>query len=112
MSCKKGWFINVRHNHVRDLTARMLADVCKDVSTEPALIPLTGETMKYRTAKTGSESRLDVRVLGFWIYGQQAFLDVRVFDPNASRYVNLSLQQCYKRNEDENNVITTNVFYK
>ena len=101
MSCKKGGFINVRHNHVRDLTAKMLADVCKDVSTEPALIPLTGETMKYRTAKTGSESRLDVRVLGFWIYGQQAFLDVRVFHPNASRYVNLSLQQCYKRNEDE-----------
>ena len=39
--------------------------------------------MKYRSAKTGSESHLDVRVLGFWIYGQQAFLDVRVFDPNA-----------------------------
>ena len=87
--------------------------VCaKDVSTEAELISLTGETMKYRSAKTGSESRLDVRVLRFWIYGQQAFLDVRVIDPNDSRYVNLSLQQCYKRNEDEKNDITTNVFCK
>ena len=47
MSCKKGGFINVCHNHIRDLAGRMLTDVCKDVSTEPALIPLTGETMKY-----------------------------------------------------------------
>ena len=101
MSCKKGGFINIRHNDIRDLTAKMLTEVCKDVAVEPTLIPLTGENMKYKSAIIGNEARLDVRVRGFWIYGQQAFLDVRVFDPNASRYVNVSLPQCYRANENE-----------
>ena len=101
MSCKKGGFINIRHNGIRDLTAKMLTEVCKDVAVEPTLIPLTGENTKYKSALIGNEARLDVRVRGFWIYGQQAFLDVRVFDPNASRYVNVSLPQCYRGNESE-----------
>ena len=101
MSCKKGGFINIRHNDIRDLTAKMLTEVCKDVAVEPTLIPLTGENMKYKSAIIGNEARLDVRVRGFWIYGQQAFLDVRVSDPNASRYVNVSLPQCYSGNESE-----------
>ena len=101
MSCKKGGFINIRHNDIRDLTAKMLTEVCKDVAVEPTSIPLTGENMKYKSAIIGNEARLDVRVRGFWIYGQQAFLDVRVFDPNASRYVNVSLPQCYRGNESE-----------
>ena len=57
--------------------------------------------MKYKSAIIGNEAKLHVRVRGFWIYGQQAFLDVRVFDPNASRYVNVSLPQCYRGNESE-----------
>ena len=31
--------------------------------------------MIYRSAKIGDELRLDIRALGFWIYGQQEFLD-------------------------------------
>ena len=33
--------------------------------------------------------------------GQQAFFDVRVSDPNASRYLNKALRQCYIQNEKE-----------
>ena len=32
MSCKKGWFIMIRHN---DLTVNLLTEVCKDVNIEP-----------------------------------------------------------------------------
>ena len=56
-----GGFINIRHNNVRDLTARILTEVCKDVEIEPPLLPLTGEVMKHRSAKIGDESRLDIR---------------------------------------------------
>ena len=37
MTCKKGGFVSIRHNEVRDLTANMLREVCHDVSTEPTL---------------------------------------------------------------------------
>jgi len=62
---------------------------------------LTGERLQYRTAFTGDEARLDVRARGFWQRGQQAFFDVRVFDPNANRYLNTNLQQCHVTNEKE-----------
>ena len=31
MSCKKGGFVKLRHNKVRDITATLLSDVWKDV---------------------------------------------------------------------------------
>ncbi|KAG0719316.1 hypothetical protein GWK47_050756 [Chionoecetes opilio] len=52
MTCKKGGFVCIRHDEVRDLTASMLKEVCHDVSTEPTLLPLDGELLRYRTANT------------------------------------------------------------
>ncbi|KAG0724416.1 hypothetical protein GWK47_040617 [Chionoecetes opilio] len=40
MTCEKGGFVCIRHDEVRDLTASMLREVCRDVSTEPTLLPL------------------------------------------------------------------------
>ena len=37
MSCKKGGFITIRHNDLRDLTANLLTEVCKGVNTEPTI---------------------------------------------------------------------------
>ena len=31
LSCKKGGFVTLRHNSLRDLTAKMLDEVCTDV---------------------------------------------------------------------------------
>ena len=33
--------------------------------------------------------------------GQQAFFDVKVFDPNANWYLNKTLPQCFISNEKE-----------
>ena len=33
--------------------------------------------------------------------GQEAFLDIRVFDPNANRYLNATLTRCHEINEKE-----------
>ena len=65
---------------------------------EPTLLPLTGERMEHRTAIDTNEARLDIKGRRFWIWGQQAFLDIMVFDPNACRYSNSSLSQCYTTN--------------
>ena len=45
MSCKKGIFVSIRHNDLRDLTANMLSEVCKDVEIEPKLTRLTGKEL-------------------------------------------------------------------
>ena len=53
------------------------------------------------TAKTNDEVRLDICARSFWVSGQKAFFDVRVFDPNARRYSKQTLSQCYSVNENE-----------
>ena len=50
MSCKKGGFITIRHNDLRDLTATLLAEIYKDVDIEPQLLPLTCDTLNNLTA--------------------------------------------------------------
>ena len=84
MSCKKGGFITMHHNDVRDLTANILKGVLNDVEVDPQLLLLTGENLRYQTAIRGDKARLDIQAQGLWERGQQAFLDVRVFDTNAS----------------------------
>ena len=54
-----------------------------------------------RTTNRSNEARLDIRAHGFWERGQQAFFDVRVFDPNSCRFLNKFLQQCQLMNEQE-----------
>ena len=51
MSCKKGGFVTLRHNNIiRDITAKMLGEICKDVAIESVLLPLTGEKMQNKSA--------------------------------------------------------------
>ena len=101
MSSKKGSFIYILLSDLRDLTANMMSEVCKDTEIEPILTPLPGEELQCRTWKNSNEARLDIRTRSFWERGQQAFLDLRVFGPNACRYRNNSPQQCHVMNEQE-----------
>ncbi|KAG0694576.1 hypothetical protein GWK47_027180 [Chionoecetes opilio] len=79
----------------------MLREVCHDVSTEPTLLPLDGELLRYRTANTAPEARVDVCARGFWTRGQRTFLDIRIFDPMAASHRELSLEAVHHRNELE-----------
>ena len=63
--------------------------------------PVRWKDLRKRTADRSNEARLDVQVRGFWERGQQAFFDLRVFDPSACRHLNKSLQQCHVINENE-----------
>ena len=102
LSCKKGGFITLRHNEVRDITATLLSEVCKDVEVQPSLIKLQGEEQRLiNTAKTQDDVRLDFCGRGIWIRGQRAFFDVRVFNPNAQRYLRQTLKQSFAVNERE-----------
>ncbi|XP_066919036.1 uncharacterized protein [Clytia hemisphaerica] len=101
LSCKKGGYVTLRHNEVRDITAKLLDEVCVNVRNEPRLITLDGEGLTHKTANTSEGARLDVSATGFWTPGQRAFFDIRVFDLSARRYRGLELSKCFQRNENE-----------
>ena len=82
MSYKKGVFICIRHNDLRDQTANMMSEVSKDRETEPKLTPLCGE-LQDRTSNNSNKERVDIGTRGFWEQGQQAFYGLQVFDPNV-----------------------------
>ena len=84
MICHMGGFPTIRHNGIRNITASLLTEVCNNVTTEPPLQPLSGESMTVRSANTNDGTRVDIRARGFWNVSQDAFFDVRVFYPNAS----------------------------
>ena len=83
IQCKKGGFVTLRYNELRDNIAEMLEEVSSDVKVEPALQPLSGEEIK---GNQSDEARTDISARRFWIRGQRAFFDMGVFDPNAQRY--------------------------
>ena len=97
LSCKKGGFVTLRHNTLRDTTAKLLSVVCHDVKVEPQLHPLTGESLEERTANHSAEARLDISARGFWTSGQKAFFDVRVFNPTAARYGKMESTKMYAK---------------
>jgi len=76
LSYKKGGFITLRHNALRNTTAALLSEVCKDVAVEPWLATITGEDLPCSAIKS-DEARLDISARGFWIPGQKAFLTLR-----------------------------------
>jgi hypothetical protein len=101
LSCAKGGFIIGRHNEIRDFTAEVLKEVCVDVKIEPTLQKLTGETLNFQTSIRSDEARADMSARSFWIKGQTAYIDVRVFNPLAKCYLNQTLLSAHKRNENE-----------
>ena len=44
MSCKKGGFVANRHNNLRDLTTKILSEVCSDTEIESEVVPLSEKT--------------------------------------------------------------------
>ena len=101
LSCGRGGFVIMRHDEIRDITASMLNEICKDVEIEPRLQPITGEQMRCRTATSGDETRFDIKARGFWRRNQAAFFDINVTHVNAASYRNVRLEQILKNQEDK-----------
>ena len=99
LSCKKGGFVTLRHNDIRNTTAKLLSEVCNEVRIEPMLQPLSGENVG--NSNDSDQARSDICARSFWVSGQMAFYDVRVFNPLAKRYRDLELTACYRSNEKE-----------
>ena len=81
--CKRGGYVSLRHNSLRDALAELLETAgCKDVTTEPLLIPVNGRELP-AGANRADGARLDVSARSVWNPLERAFLDVRVFHAQA-----------------------------
>ena len=65
LTCKRGGYVIIRHNAVRDTLAEVLREVCSDVKVEPQLIPVTGEVLPAGSNVTDN-ARSDVSAVGLW----------------------------------------------
>ena len=86
---------------IAQLTANLLSEVCHNVSTEPHLQPVTGESLAFATSNAQDGARLDIAANGFWGGPfERTFFDVKVFNPFApsNRHTNPSVS--YRSHEN------------
>ena len=57
--CRKGGLVITKHNELRNLTAEMVREVCKNVVIERLLTPLTREEL-LKSSNTSNQARADV----------------------------------------------------
>lgn len=99
LNCKRGGYVNMRHNNIRDFEATLLSEVCKDVKIEPMLLPVgNSETSSSNQAE---RARLDVSAVGIWSTFERTFLDVRVVHVNSPSYMDKTPEQIYLQHERE-----------
>ena len=96
--CAKGGYIAMRHNALRDLNAELQGEVCRDVITEPRLLPLNNEEVNGTVADRAAP---DISSRGLWSTFERTFFDVRVLHPNAPSYQGSSMASLYETHEKE-----------
>ena len=80
---------------MRDLEEEMPRMVYNDVEVEPVLQEVTGETLNHGANKA-PDARLDIHARGFWERQRSALFDVRLCQPNADSYRDLTPKQIYR----------------
>ena len=97
LNCKRGGFVIMRHNNIRDFDANLLRKVCNDVEVEPQLQPLNGETV---IGLDGDDARPDIRARGAWRPCQNAFFDVNITNANCASQQESSSAQIFRTHEN------------
>ena len=60
LNCQIGGLPARRHNAVRNFTAEMMSEVFQNVTIEPSLQPLSGETLDLAAANREDNARVDI----------------------------------------------------
>ena len=100
LSYKKGDFIRLRHNEVRDITSELSDEVCIDVRKEPIFQEVNNKDLPQEASKN-KKARLDISALNFWMTGQRAFFDERAFNLFVQRHSKMAVEKCLRANEIE-----------
>ena len=98
LNCKKGGFVTMRQNNLRDFEADMLSKIVNHVETESELQPVTGEIIE---GLSRNASRPDIRARGVWRAGQNLFFIVRVTNTHSPSHIHLTTESVQKKREQE-----------
>ena len=98
LSCKRGGYVGMRHDNIRNLEAEFLREVCSDVKIEPQLLPLVNLGLNGTNAE---KARLDVSSVGLFTPMERNFLDVKVTHLNCRSYINKDSSQVYSQHEKQ-----------
>ena len=91
----------MRHNWLRDSVARVMKTAkCKDIQTEPLLLPTNGQQLPPGTI-VGDQARLDISARSVWNVLERAFFDIRVFHAPAPTNASKPIHQMYIAHEQE-----------
>ena len=91
---KLGGYTSMRHNLVRDSEAHIMREVCRDVQTEPTLLPIN-ENDYQRKVNTADNPRLDISARGLWNSCEKTSFDIRVTHSTSQLYSGKSLAEVY-----------------
>ena len=91
--CKKGGYVTMRHNALRDVEANLMQKVCTDVKIEPMLMPTEAEQA---TSTTADRARLDVSGRGIWSQYEETYADIMVTHPTAPSHAGKKMSQLYR----------------
>ena len=100
MNCKRGVFVIMRPNNIKDFEANLLKKVCSYVEIELPRQPLTKKHLERGSINTDS-ARLNVRARNFQKRGQNTFIDVRVTSPGVETQAQTSIEKNLENNERE-----------
>ena len=98
LNCKKGGYVTMRHNALRDTEASFLEDCARDVNIEPKLMPISPEEEQDRS---NPDLQLDISAVGIWSAFERTFMDVRVTHPLSSSYAGTSTEALFRQHEQE-----------
>ena len=99
LTCKKGGYVGLRHNRLRDTEALLMKEVTKDVQIEPMLLTV-GENIQLQPGTTrNAQARLDLSSRGLWSPCERSFFDVQVSHPNCASNQGKSLETIYENCE-------------
>ncbi|KAG0727278.1 hypothetical protein GWK47_035009 [Chionoecetes opilio] len=79
-------------------------EVCRDVTTEPTLLPLNGEHVQYRTANTTNEAPSGRKCSWFLDQRTESVHGHQNFDPMAACYQKIPLERAHQKNEREKKI--------
>ena len=86
LSCHTGGYPIFRHNMMRDTIADILREICKDVQTEPELLPIASDfNMLSRNNK--EKARLDVSSVGLWSPRERNMMDIYTGIPSKCSFI-------------------------
>ena len=97
LTCKKGGYVAMRHNALRNLEGNLMQSVCRDVKIEPSLIT----TQNVNGGNTAEGARLDISAVGLWSPYERTFFDIRVTHPTADSHMMKSLKTLYREHENQ-----------